>query len=111
MTDREKFEAWYLDRMKEKGFCSPDCGIEEVTRLRGEDGEYKGYTFTRGCWVGWQAARQQESAPAPVVVTDQMAYAFHHALTDSPIGDNDVQDIKRGLQAVFSQLAPAKDGE
>jgi hypothetical protein len=27
--------------------------------------------------------------PAPVVpVTDAMAYAFHHALTDSPLGDD-----------------------
>lgn len=40
-----------------------------------------------------------------LAVTDQMAYAFHHALTDSPIGDDDVQDIKRGLQAVFAGLA------
>ncbi|MFW2253780.1 hypothetical protein [Klebsiella variicola] len=50
--------------------------------------------------------------PAPVVlVTDAMAYAFHHALTDSPLGDDDVEDIKAGLRAALvngfnSQPAP-----
>ncbi|GKP26391.1 hypothetical protein NUKP16_46020 [Klebsiella quasipneumoniae] len=40
--------------------------------------------------------------PAPVVpVTDAMAYAFHHALTDSPLGDDDVEDIKAGLRAAL----------
>ncbi|WP_199773261.1 hypothetical protein [Escherichia coli] len=50
--------------------------------------------------------------PVPVVpVTDAMAYAFHHALTDSPLGDDDVEDIKAGLRAALvngfnSQPAP-----
>ncbi|MDZ1608187.1 hypothetical protein [Klebsiella pneumoniae] len=40
--------------------------------------------------------------PVPVVpVTDAMAYAFHHALTDSPLGDDDVEDIKAGLRAAL----------
>ncbi|WP_327021876.1 DUF551 domain-containing protein [Klebsiella quasipneumoniae] len=30
-----------------------------------------------------------------------MAYAFHHALTDSPLGDDDVEDIKAGLRAAL----------
>lgn len=42
---------------------------------------------------------------APVVlVTDAMAYAFHHALTDSPLGDDDVEDIKIGLRAAFANV-------
>ncbi|HFE2842703.1 MULTISPECIES: hypothetical protein [Klebsiella pneumoniae complex] len=53
--------------------------------------------------------------PVPVVpvvpVTDAMAYAFHHALTDSPLGDDDLEDIKAGLRAALvngfnSQPAP-----
>ncbi|HBW1080120.1 TPA: hypothetical protein MEF26_001459 [Klebsiella pneumoniae] len=52
--------------------------------------------------------------PAPVVpVTDAMAYAFHHALTDSPLGDDDVEDIKAGLRAalvnVFNTQPPPQE--
>ncbi|MEJ3766304.1 MAG: hypothetical protein WGP72_11875 [Klebsiella quasipneumoniae] len=44
----------------------------------------------------------RHAQPAPVVpVTDAMAYAFHHALTDSPQGDDDVEDIKAGLRAAL----------
>nr|DAP73800.1 MAG TPA: hypothetical protein [Caudoviricetes sp.] len=54
----------------------------------------------------------RHAQPVPVVpVTDAMAYAFHHALTDSPLGDDDVEDIKAGLRAALvngfnSQPAP-----
>ncbi|HIB9048880.1 TPA: hypothetical protein ACWYGP_003544 [Raoultella planticola] len=45
-------------------------------------------------------------APAsePITVTDDMAYAFHHALTDSMLGADDVEEIKTGLRAVFANL-------
>ena len=44
-------------------------------------------------------------ASAPMVtVTDSMAYAFHHALTDGPLGDEDVEDIKIGLRAAFANV-------
>ncbi|HCY2110837.1 TPA: hypothetical protein O1J55_003969 [Escherichia coli] len=42
----------------------------------------------------------EQSVPV-VPVTDAMAYAFHHALTDSPLGDDDVEDIKAGLRAAL----------
>lgn len=46
-------------------------------------------------------------------VTDAMAYAFHHALTDSPLGDDDVEDIKAGLRAalvnVFNTQPPPQE--
>lgn len=43
--------------------------------------------------------------PAPVgPVTDAMVYAFHHALTDGPLGDDDVEDIKTGLRAAFATV-------
>lgn len=43
--------------------------------------------------------------PAPTIqVTDAMAYAFHHALTDGPLGDEDVEDIKTGLRASFATV-------
>lgn len=49
---------------------------------------------------------ESQPAPAsePITVTDDMAYAFHHALTDSMIGADDVEEIKTGLRAVFANL-------
>ena len=46
--------------------------------------------------------KDQQSAVGPV--TDAMAYAFHHALTDGPLGDDDVEDIKIGLRAAFANV-------
>ena len=46
--------------------------------------------------------KDQPSAVGPV--TDAMAYAFHHALTDGPLGDDDVEDIKIGLRAAFANV-------
>lgn len=56
----------------------------------------------------------RHAQPAPVVpVTDAMAFAFHHALTDSPLGDDDVEDIKAGLRAalvnVFNTQPPPQE--
>ncbi|HBV6178799.1 TPA: hypothetical protein MD270_000989 [Klebsiella pneumoniae] len=47
-----------------------------------------------------------------ITVTDDMAYAFHHALTDSMISADDVEEIKTGLRAVFANLtAPVVSAE
>ncbi|MDM3361280.1 hypothetical protein SD415_10175 [Citrobacter braakii] len=40
----------------------------------------------------------------PVAVNDDMAYAFHHALSDSSLGADEVEDIKTGLRAAFSNV-------
>ena len=40
----------------------------------------------------------------PVVVNDDMAYAFHHALSDSSLGDDEVEEIKTGLRAAFANV-------
>lgn len=49
---------------------------------------------------------KEQPAPTcePITVTDDMAYAFHHALTDSMLGADDVEEIKTGLRAVFANL-------
>lgn len=39
-----------------------------------------------------------------VAVTDDMAYAFHHALSDSSLGADDVEEIKDGLRAAFANV-------
>ncbi|MDM3222457.1 hypothetical protein OGV71_12055 [Citrobacter sp. Cf088] len=38
----------------------------------------------------------------PVTVNDYMAYAFHHAISDSSIGVDEVEEIKTGLLAAFA---------
>ncbi|EAM7697156.1 hypothetical protein E7934_13440 [Salmonella enterica] len=40
----------------------------------------------------------------PVSVNDDMAYAFHHALSDSSLGADEVEDIKTGLRAAFANV-------
>lgn len=40
----------------------------------------------------------------PVAVNDDMAYAFHHALSDSSLGADEVEEIKAGLRAAFASV-------
>lgn len=40
-----------------------------------------------------------------VAVNDDMAYAFHHALSDSSLGADEVEEIKAGLRAAFANVA------
>lgn len=51
------------------------------------------------------------AAPAQAVaVTDDMALAFHRAISDGAIGQDDVDDIKAGLRAVLCDAAaPAQE--
>lgn len=63
---------------------------------------------------GTKLYRHVQPAPSSesITVTDDMAYAFHHALTDSMIGADDVEEIKTGLRAVFANLtAPVVSAE
>lgn len=41
----------------------------------------------------------------PITVNDDMAYAFHHALSDSSLGADEVEEIKTGLRAAFANAA------
>jgi len=40
----------------------------------------------------------------PVVITDDMVYAYHHALSDSSLGSDEVEEIKTGLRAAFANV-------
>lgn len=46
------------------------------------------------------------AAQQPVEVTDNMALAFHRALTDGALGADDLNDIKTGLRAALSHVQP-----
>lgn len=43
--------------------------------------------------------------PAPVVINDEMAFAFHHAISDSALGADEAEEIKIGLRAAFANVA------
>ncbi|VAL08411.1 hypothetical protein [Enterobacter hormaechei] len=51
----------------------------------------------------------------PVSVNDDMAYAFHHAISDSSLGSDEVEEIKAGLRAAFANVtappAPVVDAD
>ncbi|MEG2663250.1 MAG: DUF551 domain-containing protein [Hafnia sp.] len=40
----------------------------------------------------------------PVAINDDMAYAFHHALSDSSLGSDEIDEIKTGLRAAFANV-------
>ncbi|MDD8931937.1 DUF551 domain-containing protein [Escherichia coli] len=46
-----------------------------------------------------QERRKADSVP--VEINDDMAYAFHHALSDSSLGSDEIEEIKTGLRAAF----------
>ncbi|EHL4764397.1 DUF551 domain-containing protein [Escherichia coli] len=41
----------------------------------------------------------------PVAVNDDMAYAFHHALSDSSLGSDEIEEIKTGLRAALANVS------
>ena len=51
-----------------------------------------------------------QPAPSMPEVTDAMALAFHHALTDGSIGAREVEEIKDALRAALA-AAPKLEGE
>ena len=46
----------------------------------------------------------QEIEQEPVTITNEMAFAFHGALTDGAIGEGEVKEIKAGLAAAFAHI-------
>ena len=56
------------------------------------------------------AAHCAQPAPSVPEVTDAMALAFHHALTDGSIGAQEVEEIKDALRAALA-AAPKPEGE
>lgn len=46
-----------------------------------------------------------EMVQEPVAITDGMAYAFHHAITDGSLGADEVEVIKIGLREAFANTA------
>ncbi|HHU0923915.1 TPA: hypothetical protein ACT973_001536 [Escherichia coli] len=51
------------------------------------------------------AAPPAQAQCIEVAVNDDMAYAFHHALSDSSLGADEVEEIKTGLRAAFANVA------
>lgn len=49
-----------------------------------------------------QERRKADSVP--VEINDDMDYAFHHALSDSSLGSDEIEEIKTGLRAAFANV-------
>jgi hypothetical protein len=49
-----------------------------------------------------QVAQQEPAQDEPIKVTTQMALAFHRAVSDASVSDQDVKDTKIGLEAAFA---------
>lgn len=78
-----------------------------------EEAEYDGYlTFVINADCLHCAVDLIESeTPAtdqPIIVTDDMAMAFHRATTDGDVGSDDVSDIKIGLNAALCNINMAQ---
>lgn len=85
MTDREKFEAWYLDHWKNAGGWAAGHTLEDIVAMRGDDGEYIGGYIT-GCWHGFQAAlASQQPADDGWIEWDG---------GECPVGPNAVVEVK-----------------
>lgn len=52
----------------------------------------------------------QTAAQQPVEVTDDMALAFHQALTDGALGADELEDIKTGLRAALANVYATTQG-
>ena len=53
-SSRERFEAWYLQHMKQASGL--DCSDREIAGLRDDQGYYgEQRHYLNGCWSAWQA--------------------------------------------------------
>lgn len=125
---REQLEEWVAQFDEDGGCDATDRQLEALIRqslaamdsepviVVGDDGgdalSYR--RLIQSFEPGTKLYRHAQPAPTceSITVTDDMAYAFHHALTDSMIGADDVEEIKTGLRAVFANMtAPVVSAE
>ena len=97
MTERERFEAWARQR-----WAHPEDFDQRIKA----PSKYNNYEV-QAAWEAWQE-RAAQNAPSVVEVTDAMALAFHHALTDGSIGAQEVEEIKDALRAALAAAPEAK---
>ncbi len=100
-------------RKNDRDYCAGDT-LHLMENPRGSchaTGEFINVTITHVADVGeWMPGYVLLSIALasleaePVAVTDDMAYAFHHALSDSSLGADDVEEIKTGLRAAFANV-------
>lgn len=65
--------------------------------------------FRIGFRCALEYAQDKAAQVEPIRVTDSMAYDFHNALDDSPLNDDDVEQIKTGLRAVLVNTSPVAE--
>ncbi|HCW2792454.1 TPA: ead/Ea22-like family protein [Escherichia coli] len=81
------------------------CIVEDGEMCIDGFGEYVGHSLPDGRHELYAAPPAPVVPKAePVAVNDDMAYAFHHALSDSSLGADEVEEIKAGLRAAFANV-------
>lgn len=74
--------------------------------LRGEIEDVQAQLYEAENQANEYAAELQERRKADSVkINDEMAYAFHRAISDSSLGADEVEEIKNGLRAAFANVA------
>lgn len=79
------------------GLPVASCTVEDGEMCIDGFSEYIGHSLPDGM-------HELYAAPIPVEINDDMAYAFHHALSDSSLGADEVEEIKTGLRAAFANV-------
>lgn len=98
-----------LQRRQKDALGSKPVAVVDIQRGRGDGRKYAlcytkaGHSLPDDVYNLYVDA-QPASGWQSIDVTDAMAYAFHHSLTDGPLGDDDVEDIKTGLRAAFATI-------
>ncbi|EPV2500408.1 DUF551 domain-containing protein [Enterobacter hormaechei] len=96
-----------------------DAADEVITALAGTNEDIHPDNYTKMC-EAWNFLNDNAAPPEvvrelaritqtsltaePVAISDDMAYAFHHAISDSPLGADEVEEIKGGLRAAFANV-------
>lgn len=86
----------------------PEC--EVVGQVRNVLYEVRTLKYDLPAGTKLYALPVTQPAPSMPEVTDAMALAFHHALTDGSIGAREVEEIKDALRAALA-AAPKLEGE
>ena len=105
LTDADKT---YLEMMKNEIDAGRDCANKPPFKGLIVESDWPEYEPTWRAIEARVTGAQAQPAPSMPEVTDAMAIAFHHALTDGSIGAREVEEIKDALRAALAAAPEAK---
>jgi hypothetical protein len=62
---RPGFEAWYVDAANKA--TGMGMTVKDMPSKRGVSGNYQGYDYLHGCWIGWLGSRETMVVELPSV--------------------------------------------